>query len=142
VPQSAQQIAEHILSIPEPKRTEFEQVHQAILDTMPGCLLQFFDGKNESGKIVSNPTIGYGVRKATTADGKTTEQFQIGLASNATGFSVYVMGLDDKTLLNKNFGATLGRASVTGYCIRFRRLKDIDLGVLMCAVKLGTESTK
>jgi hypothetical protein len=47
------------------------------------------------------------------------------------------MGLDDKTYLPTTFGATLGKATVTGYCIKFKHLKDIHLDVLKEAVKVG-----
>jgi hypothetical protein len=56
--------------------------------------------------------------------------YRIGLSANTSGISVYVMGLKDKTYLSATYGARLGKAKVTGYCIQFRSLKDLDLGVL------------
>ena len=40
------------------------------------------------------------------------------------------MGLPDKTHLARNYGACLGRAVVTGYCNRFKVLRDLDAAVL------------
>jgi hypothetical protein len=47
------------------------------------------------------------------------------------------MGLEDKTYLARTFSASLGKASVTGYCIKFKRLSVIDLDVLQAAIHHG-----
>ena len=39
------------------------------------------------------------------------------------------MGLKDKTYLAQTYGARLGKAKITGYCIKFRSVKDLDLAV-------------
>jgi hypothetical protein len=133
------QIKEHIASQPEPKRNEIEQLHDLILGVNPGCKLWFLDGKNDEGKIVSNPNIGYGSRPHKYADGTVSEFYQIGLSANKTGISVYILGLEDKTYLSETYGKDLGKASVTGYCIRFKTLKDINIDVLEAAIRYGLE---
>jgi hypothetical protein len=109
---------------------------------MPGCKLWFLDGKNSENKIVSNPNIGYGFYRIKYADGTTREFYQIGLSANKTGISVYILGLEDKKYLAKTYGEKLGKANVTGYCIRFKTLKDINLDVLEEAIKYGFEATR
>ena len=47
------------------------------------------------------------------------------------------MGLEDKTSLPNNFGTTIGKATVTGYCIKFKSLKDINIDVLDEAIRYG-----
>lgn len=106
---------------------------------MPGCKLWFLDGKNDDGKVVSNPNIGYGSRDHKTADG-TREFYQIGLTATTSGISVYIMGIEDKKYLANTFAKDLGKASVTGYCIRFKTLKDINIGVLEAAIRFGFEA--
>ncbi len=86
---------------------------------------------------MANPNIGYGAYTITYADGSTREFYRIGLSANTTGISVYVLGLDDKTYLARTYGASIGKASVTGYCIRFRRLSDIDAEALHAAIRHG-----
>jgi hypothetical protein len=44
------------------------------------------------------------------------------------------MGISDKTLLQRMFADRLGKAKVTGYCIRFGKLADIDVNVLIDAL--------
>jgi hypothetical protein len=104
---------------------------------MPSCKLWFLDGKDAEGKTVSNPNIGYGVQTLKYADGKTREFYQIGLSANTTGISVYILGIEDKKYLAQAYGKKIGKASVTGYCIKFKTLKDINMDVLEAAVRYG-----
>jgi hypothetical protein len=132
-----EQIKKYIDGQPEPKRTEMESLHRMILNAGPKCKLWFLDGKDGDGKTVSNPNIGYGAYTMTYTDGTTRVFYQIGLSANATGISVYIMGIEDKKYLAETFGKDLGKAKVTGYCIRFKSLKDIDIKTLEAAVRFG-----
>jgi len=133
------QIKEYIAAQPEPKRSEMQQLHDIILALMPKCKLWFLDGKDEKGKTVSNPNIGYGSQTIQYANGKTKEFYQIGISANTTGISVYIMGVNDKKYLTQTFGKKLGKASVTGYCIKFKALTDIKIDVLKAAIQYGIE---
>ena len=131
------QIKAYIASQPQPKKDELEALHQHILTILPGSKLWFLDGKNEEGKVVSNPNIGYGSYTMKYASGETREFYQIGLSGNTSGISVYVMGIDDRTYLPKTYANKIGKASVTGYCIKFKKLKDINIDVLEAAIRYG-----
>jgi hypothetical protein len=134
-----EQIAAYINSQHEPKRGEMQELHRIILQVMPACKLWFLDGKDDKGKIVSNPNIGYGSYTITYADETTRAFYQIGLSANTTGISVYIMGIKDKTYLVETYGEKLGKASVTGYCIKFKTLKDINIDILEAAIRYGVE---
>ena len=136
-----EQIKQYITSQPEPKRSEMQELHSIILETMPGCKLWFLDGKNSENKTISNPNIGYGLHTMKYAGGKTREFYQIGLSANTSGISVYVMGIEDKTYLVRTYGKNLGKASVTGYCIKFKTIKDINVHILQEAIRDGVEIT-
>ena len=136
-----EQIKEYITSQPEPKRSDMQELHQHILQTLPGCKLWFDDGKNSENKTVSNPNIGYGSYTIKYADGKTRDFFQIGLSANTSGISVYILGIKDKTYLPQTYGKEIGKASVTGYCIKFKKLKDININILEAAIRHGVEFT-
>ena len=135
------QIQEYITAQPEPKRSEMQELHRTILALMPACKLWFLDGKDQKGKIVSNPNIGYGSQTSEYANGKTREFYQIGVSANTTGISVYIMGVEDKKYLAQTFGRDLGKASVTGYCIKFKTLADIKVDVLKTAIQYGIAQT-
>src|SRR4249920_2716136 len=106
-----EEIKKYITSQPEPKRSDMQELHRIILQVMPACKLWFLDGKDDKGKIVSNPNIGYGSYSIKYADGTTREFYQIGLSANTTGISVYIMGIKDKTYLARTYGKKLGKAS-------------------------------
>ncbi|MBX7060619.1 MAG: DUF1801 domain-containing protein [Pyrinomonadaceae bacterium] len=135
-----QQIKAHISILPEPKRSEMQALNDLILGVKPDCKLWFLDGKDDTGKVVSNPSIGYGSRPHKYADGSTREFYQIGLSANKSGISVYILGIDNKKYLAETYGTELGKATVTGYCIRFKKLDDISLDVLNAAIKFGFET--
>ena len=145
------QIKEYIASQPEPKRSDMQELHRIILQVMPACKLWFLDGKDDKGKTVSNPNIGYGSYTIKYADarlndavgqGKTREFYQIGMSANTTGISVYILGIKDKKYLARTYGEKIGKASVTGYCIKFKTLKDINIDILEAAIRYGVEATK
>jgi hypothetical protein len=136
-----EQIKQYIASQPEPKRSDMQELHQHILEVLPKCKLWFLNGKDDKGKTVSNPNAGYGSYTIKYTDGTTREFYQIGLSANTTGISVYIMGIKDKTYLNQTYGKKLGKASVTGYCIKFKTLKDINIDILELAIRYGVEAT-
>ena len=136
------EIKKYIASQPESKRSDMEALHRVILKIMPRCKLWFLDGKDSDGKVVSNPNIGYGKQTMKLAGGKTREFYQIGMSANTTGISVYILGLEDKKYLAETFGKKIGKANVTGYCIKFKVLKDINVDILEAAIRTGLETTK
>jgi hypothetical protein len=135
-----EQIQKYITSQPEPKRSDLQALHSIFLEVMPACKLWFLDGKNSENKTVSNPNIGDGLHTIKYADGTTREFYQIGLSANKTGISVYILGIEDKKYLAQTYGKELGKATVTGYCIRFKTLKDINIEILEAAVRYGFEA--
>lgn len=132
-----EQIKKYIDSQPEAKRIDMQALHKIILKAMPGCKLWFLDGKDDKGKIVSNPNIGYGLYTIQYADGSAKEFYQVGMSANTTGISVYIMGIKDKTYLAQTYGKKLGKATVSGYCIKFKALKDIEIDILEAAILCG-----
>lgn len=132
-----EQIKGYIAGQPEPKRSDLQELHRLVLQVLPACKLWFLDGKNSENKTVSNPTIGYGTHVIKYVNGTTREFFQIGLSANKTGTSVYILGIKDKTYLAKTYGKKLGKANVSGYCLRFKALRDINIDILEAAMRYG-----
>jgi Domain of unknown function (DU1801) len=135
-----EQIEQYIASQPEPKRSDMQALHRLILQMRPASRLWFMDGKNGEGKTVSNPNIGYGFQIIKYADGKTRDFYQVGISANTTGISVYILGIEDKKYLAQAYGKRLGKASVTGYCIKFKALEDINVDVLEEAIGFRLEA--
>jgi hypothetical protein len=139
--QGKEQIEKYIASQPEPKQSDMQALHRLILKAMPRCRLWFLDGKDSAGKAVTNPNIGYGHQTMEYANGKTREFYQIGFSANTAGISVYLIGLKDRKYLAKTYGKKLGKATVTGYCIKFKALKDVDADTLVAAIRYGVAAT-
>ncbi|MFG6687922.1 DUF1801 domain-containing protein [Mariniflexile sp. HNIBRBA6329] len=137
-----EQIKEYIASQPEPKRSDIEALHKHILQLLPKCKLWFLNSKDENGKVVTNPNIGYGLQTIGYADGTTKDFYQVGISGNTTGISVNVMGIEDKKYLPITYGKKIGKASVTGYCIKFKSLKDINIDILEEAIKDGVKKQR
>jgi Domain of unknown function (DU1801) len=137
-----QQIKHHLSTLPDSKRIELQTLHEIILQAVPKCKLWFFDGKNEQGKVVANPNIGYGSCVLQYVDGSTKEFYKIGLCATATGISIYVMGLEDKNYLSKTYKVSIGKATFTSYCIKFKKLMDMDGEVFVQLIneQLGTNN--
>jgi hypothetical protein len=136
------QVSEYLANLAEPARAEMVALHRRILDLAPSSTLWFLDGKDSKGKVVSNPNIGYGFQTMEYANGKSREFYRVGISANTAGISVYIMGLSDKTYLTRTYAGSIGKAKVTGYCISFKKLSNLNLEVLEAAVRdaLKTES--
>lgn len=132
-----EQIEAYIADQPEPRRGDLRALHRLVPELMPRCRLWFLDGRDGNGKVVSNPDIGYGVCAIRYADGTSREFYNIGVSANKSGISVYIMGLEDKTYLPKTYGTTIGKATVSGYCIKFRALRDLNIEALESAIRYG-----
>jgi len=123
------------------KRADLQSLHIMILDLMPKPKLWFLDGKDATGKTIANPNIGYGLQMINYADGSSREFYQIGISANTKGISVYIIGIKDKEYLAKTFLEIIGKATITGYCIKFKTIKDINISVLKSAIQYGINQT-
>lgn len=137
-----QNIQQYIDSQAAPKLADMQALHELILQISPNCKLWYLDGKNEEGKVVSNPNIGYGMYTINYANGTSKDFYEVGISANTTGISVYILGIDDKTFLAETYGKTIGKANITGYCIKFKALKDINMDVLKEAIQYRIEYNK
>lgn len=133
------EIAAYINSQPAPKQEDLHILHQLILKLKPRLKLWFLDRRNTENKVVSNPNIGYGVRTIKYADGKSKEFYRVGLSANTSGISVYILGIEDKKFLVETYGKHMGKATITGYCIKFKAIKDIHIETLKSAIQYGLE---
>ena len=79
-----ERIKEYITTQSEPKRGEMQALHLRILRVLPKCKLWFLDGKDDKGKIVTNPNIGYGTQTINYANGASKEFYQIGISANTS----------------------------------------------------------
>ena len=139
---SLKQINNFISTLSPEKQREIQILHSQIVDRFPTIRLWFDTGLNEENKAVTNPSIGYGFQTLRYAKGNTREFFQIGISPTKSGISVYILGLSDKTYLVNTYKESIGKAKITGYCIAFKSLKDIQLDILLTAIEDGIRQTR
>ncbi|MEN9987198.1 MAG: hypothetical protein RLZZ585_237 [Bacteroidota bacterium] len=139
--ETAGQIQQFIIQQEIAKQPDLLALHELMRSILPAGKLWMEDGKNEEGKVVTNPTIGYGQQIMLLAKGKSREMFQIGISANTSGISIYLIGIRNKLDLAQQFGLKLGKAKVSGYCIKFKQLSDLNLAVLEEAIRLGIQLT-
>ena len=135
------QILKFIALQEDTKQQDFRSLHELMRSILPTGKLWMEDGKNEEGKVVTNPTIGYGQQTMLLAKGKSREMFQIGISANTSGISIYLIGIRNKLDLTEQFGHKLGKAKVSSYCIKFKQLADLNLTVLEEVLRLGIKLT-
>ena len=134
------EIEGYLEQLAEPKRSEVETLVALAEQLFPGGKRWFLDGLDSTGKLVANPSIGYGNYTMRYADGSTREFYQVGISANKAGISIYVMGLPDKRYLAEQFGSKIGKATVSGYCIKFKSIRDVDLEVIKSAMQAAVSA--
>jgi len=131
------QIQAHFAQLKVDKSKELQQLHNLIVSLNPQCKLCFDNGINEEGKVVTNPTIGYGLQTLEYAKGNTREFFQIGICATTSGISIYLIGIKDKNFLKESFTSSTGKAIITGYCVKYKRLSELNPDVLVKLIQFG-----
>lgn len=124
------QIETYIESLVQPKQTDLRKLYSFIKNTLPQSNLSFLDGRDKTGKVVTNPNIGFGECVLNYADGSSRAFYKIGISATSKGLSIYIMGLADKNLLRNKLEDKLGKATITSYCISFKKLEDINQALL------------
>ena len=77
-----EQIDSYIADQSAAKSEELRDLHRRILEISPDAKLWFLDGRNDEGKVVSNPNIGYGSVTLDYASGESRAFYKLGLSAN------------------------------------------------------------
>ncbi|MGH2688773.1 MAG: DUF1801 domain-containing protein [Actinomycetota bacterium] len=124
-------VGSFLARIPDDRRPILEAVDRVVRDAAPELRPAMWDG-----------VLGYGNCRYRYASGRAGEWFVVGLANRKQYVSVYVNATEDGAYLAEANAARLGKVSVGRSCIRFRRLEDIDLGVLGELVRSAADSAQ
>jgi hypothetical protein len=110
-------VTEYIASLDD---SELKQDASTIMDMMQGV-------SKEVPILYGIGTIGYGVYKYAYTSGRKGEAHTLGFYPRKGKITIYLM---DGTKRYSELLAKLGSHTITGYCIYFKRLGDIDQSVL------------
>jgi hypothetical protein len=112
--------AQYIAATEDAKRADLRALDALIRKTVPSF-----------APYVAGTMLGYGKYHYRYASGREGDSCRVGLVSNKTGFSIYVSAMDEKGYLAEQAKDRLGKASIGKSCIRFRRVADLRLDVLV-----------
>lgn len=51
-----------------------------------------------------------------------------------------IMGIEDKIFLAQTYGEKIGKATVSGYCIKFKTIKDVNIDILEATIRYGFDN--
>jgi hypothetical protein len=116
--------ADYLSTLPEPRRSQLAQLHAFIQKTIPRLRPQMHAGM-----------IGYGMYHYVYATGREGDWPVVALSSRAQHISLYICAVDSGGYLAEQSKHLLPKASIGKSCIRFKRVEDVDLGVIKDLLK-------
>ena len=118
----------YIEALPEPRRSEIQQLDALVRTTAP-----------KLERYVLSGTLAYGRYRYRGASGREGEWFRIGLASNKASISLHVMAAEAGGYLVEAYGDKLPKAEIGRACVRFKKVEDVDLRVLKELIRKGSK---
>ncbi len=114
----------------DPKKVEDSFTLVALMERLSG----------EKATMWGPSIIGFGKYHYKYASGREGDMCRIGFSPRKDKFSLYVLDCDEKdqVALVKD----LGKVTMTVSCIYFKKLADLDMGVLEKLITLSLERTK
>lgn len=110
---------EYLTELEEPRRTEIRTLHELIRRAAP-----------ELAPIMTSGMLGYGEFHYKYASGREGDTALIALASQKRYISLYVLCNSDGAYLAESYQDRLPNADIGKSCIRFKRVSDVDLGII------------
>lgn len=117
----------YIVELAEPRRSEIKQLDGLIRKTVPNLKPYMQSGM-----------LGYGKYRYKYASGREGDWAVVSLASQKNYISLYVSCIIDNKpgqYLAESYKDQLPNASIGKSCIRFKKLDDLDLGVIRKILK-------
>jgi Domain of unknown function (DU1801) len=124
---------EHLASLPDQVRADLQALDAAISREMAGEERVLWEGRFWGGS--EQRIIGYGAYAYTGSSKKPVEWFVVGLAAQKNYITVFVNAVEGGGYLAERHADRLGKAKIGRSSISFKRLADIDLGVLLELVR-------
>jgi hypothetical protein len=123
-------VSEYLAAIPEAQRGDAQRLHKLIRKTAP-TLRPFL----KSGMI------GYGPLHVRYVTGREVDWFVVGLAGRKNGLALHVMPPSDGSPMPEIRKDRFPKGDV-GSCVRFRKLDDLDEGVVVALVRAAMRARK
>lgn len=122
----ANSIDEYINDLPEDRKKEINKLHDFIQKTVPSLKPHF-----------ASNMIGYGSFKYIDYKKQKLDWPIVALANQKNYISIYVCAISDGKYIAEKYEKELGKVSVGRSCIRFKKIKDLNLETLTTVLKTG-----
>ncbi len=110
---------EYLASVPLERRADIKALHALIRKTAPSLKPFMIAGM-----------LGYGPYHYRYASGREGDWCWIGLASQKRYIALYICVVEEGRYLAEGFKTQFPKASIGKSCIRFKKLKDLDVKAL------------
>jgi hypothetical protein len=110
---------EYIAALDEPRKSQVQQLHELICETVPELEPSIQDG-----------VIAYGMYKYKYASGREGEWPKLAIASNAPHISIHCCGQIDGRYVAETYADRLGSVNCGRSCIRFTKIEKLNIDVL------------
>ncbi|HVT73332.1 MAG TPA: DUF1801 domain-containing protein [Lacunisphaera sp.] len=117
---------EYLAALSEPRRTELKSLDAAIRQAAP---------KLKPHVAYSGTMIGYGPYHYKYASGREGDCPIVAISSRAQYISLYILGHRDGKSVAEAAKAKLGKVSCGKACIRFKRLEDLNVPLVLELVR-------
>ena len=116
--------AEYIAGVDEKRRSDVAALDALIREHAP-----------ELEPVVMDGMLGYGPFHYRYASGREGDACKLSIASNASYISLYCFASDADGFVAERYVDRLPKANVGKYCVRIRRLADLDDEALVALIK-------
>ena len=110
---------EYIGGVEERRRGDIQSLHDLVREVAPEL-----EPTMEFGRL------GYGKFHYKYASGRQGDWMKIGIANNKRYISLYCCSADERGYVAERYRKRLPKADIGKSCVRFKRLSDLDEGIL------------
>lgn len=115
---------EYLAKLKEPRKSDVAALDKLIRKAAP-----------KLKPFIHSGMLAYGPYHYKYPTGREGDWFRVGVASNASYISLYVMGAKHGAYLAEGYKARLPKAKIGKSCVRFKKLDDLDAEALAALLK-------
>ncbi len=109
----------YIAGVEDKRRPDIQALHDLVLEIAP-----------ELKPTMEFGMMGYGKFHYKYKSGREGDWMKIGIANNKQYISLYCCAADDQGYVAERYRERLPKANIGKSCVRFKRLSDLDEGIL------------
>ncbi len=128
-PTKAKSVQEYIAAVPEDRQKAIQFLHDFIQKTVPSLLPYF-----------ATNMLGYGTFPYKNYKKEMIKWPVVALASQKQYISIYVCAIDNGEYIAEKHKKELGKVTVGRSCIRFKKIKDLNLDTLKKVLKAAEKN--